>query len=122
MQALTLQELFGVNATQTATELVIKKADLAAVGLTPTANNRAEQLVVAIVLKALQAFQGYLVEENGEKITDELNNSINYDNQGFSELIEVFLWGTYIPENLTSIIRYEIIFHSYTPGFENEAD
>ncbi len=47
----TLEEIFGVNATQTATDLIIKKADLEEVGLTPNVSNTAESLVVALVLK-----------------------------------------------------------------------
>jgi hypothetical protein len=46
----TLTQVFGAGATQTATELVISKADLT--GLTATANNSAESLFVAILLKA----------------------------------------------------------------------
>ncbi len=46
----TLQQIFGTNSTQTATELVISKADLT--GLTASANNSAESLFVAILLKA----------------------------------------------------------------------
>jgi hypothetical protein len=47
----TLIEVFGANATQTATDIIIKKADLVAVGLTPSANNTAESLAMAILLK-----------------------------------------------------------------------
>ncbi|HYX18766.1 MAG TPA: hypothetical protein VE944_31240 [Nostoc sp.] len=47
----TLLEVFGANATQTSTDLVIKKSDLVAVGFTPSANNTAESLIIAIVLK-----------------------------------------------------------------------
>lgn len=50
---------FGANATQNLTDLIIKKADLAApVGLTPTydftpeMNNRSEQLFTAMLLRA----------------------------------------------------------------------
>ncbi|MEH1971108.1 hypothetical protein [Nostoc sp.] len=113
MQALTLQELFGVNATQTATELVIKKADLVAVGLTPQTNNRAEQLVVAILLKALENFEGALTDENNNRVTDELNHSITYDNRNLWELLEIFHWGIYIPDGHTDKMRNQIIIYSY---------
>jgi len=46
----TLQEVFGANATQDATDIVIKKADLA--GLTPSASNTAESLLSGILLTA----------------------------------------------------------------------
>jgi hypothetical protein len=114
MQTLTLQELFGVNAVQTADELIIKKSDLSAVGLTPTANNRAEQLFVAILLKALENFQGLITDENNIPITDENNFPIEYDNRNIWELLEIFRWGTYFPEGTTDRIRNQIILHSYT--------
>ncbi|MDQ3018247.1 MAG: hypothetical protein M3Q64_00015 [bacterium] len=113
MQALTLQELFGVNAVQTTTELVIKKSDLVAIGLTATASNRAEQLVVAVLLQALRNFQGYLTDENGNTITDENNTAIEYDNSQFYELLEVFRWLTYIPDGYIDKIRNQFIIHSY---------
>ncbi|MEH2309336.1 hypothetical protein [Nostoc sp.] len=47
----TLVEVFGANATQTSTDLVIKKSDLVSVGLTPSASNTAESLLLAIILK-----------------------------------------------------------------------
>jgi hypothetical protein len=114
MLALTLAQLFGDSATQSATELIIKKADLVAVGLTATANNRAEQLIVALLLKALENFEGTLTDENGNKITDELNNPIPYDNRNLWELLEILRWGTYIPEGATDRIRNQIIIHSFT--------
>jgi uncharacterized protein (DUF697 family) len=54
-----LTEVFGSGATQTADTLVIRKADLATVGLTAAATNTAQGLVVAIVLLA----QKYLNDE-----------------------------------------------------------
>lgn len=45
----TLTQVFGANATQTATTLTLSKADFP--GLNPTATNTAESLVVAILLK-----------------------------------------------------------------------
>lgn len=47
----SLIQVFGSNATQTATDLVIKKSDLVDAGLTPSANNTAESLLLAIILK-----------------------------------------------------------------------
>jgi hypothetical protein len=47
----TLVEVFGTNATQTSTDLVIKKSDLVSAGLTPSASNTAESLLIAIILK-----------------------------------------------------------------------
>jgi hypothetical protein len=114
MQTLTLQELFGVNAVQTVGELIIKKSDLSAVGMSPTANNRTQQLLVAILLKALENFQGLITDENNIPITDENNYPIEYENQNLWELLEIFRWGPYIPEGMTDRIRNQIIIHSYT--------
>ena len=51
---ITLAQLFGPNATQDATTLTISKADLAAVGLNPLADNPAQGLFVGIFLMAAQ--------------------------------------------------------------------
>ncbi|BDA73057.1 hypothetical protein CAL7716_072230 [Calothrix sp. PCC 7716] len=46
----TLAQVFGTNASQTATELIISKVDLATVGLTASADNTGESLITAILL------------------------------------------------------------------------
>lgn len=46
----TLTQVFGAGATQTATTITILKSDLST--LTASATNRAESLLVAILLKA----------------------------------------------------------------------
>jgi hypothetical protein len=46
----TLQDIFGTGATQTATTITILKSDLA---MTATATNRGEQVLAAIVKKAI---------------------------------------------------------------------
>jgi len=48
----TLAQVFGDNASQNATQLIISKADLAVVGLTASATNNPEGLIVALLLKA----------------------------------------------------------------------
>ena len=114
MQILTLQELFGVNALQTANELIIKKSDLSAVGLTATASDRAEQLVIAILLKALENFQGNLTEENSNIITDENNTPIGYDNRESFEFLQMFLWDAYAKTRNNQVFLTEtIILNSY---------
>nr|WP_322709897.1 hypothetical protein [Nostoc sp. ChiSLP03a]MDZ8211042.1 hypothetical protein [Nostoc sp. ChiSLP03a] len=114
MLPLTLQQLFGVNAVQTTDELIIKKSDLSAVGLTATANNRAEQLLVAILLQALSNFQGYLIDENGNSITDENNARIGYDNRQLYEFLEMFRWDAYAKERDGNVYLTEtIVIESY---------
>ena len=46
----TLTEIFGIGASQTATEITLTKADFT--NLTADANNTAESLLIAILLKA----------------------------------------------------------------------
>jgi hypothetical protein len=48
----TLVEIFGIGAVQNSTTLTIQKSALAAVGLTASASNTAESLMVAILLTA----------------------------------------------------------------------
>jgi hypothetical protein len=48
----TLQQIFGANATQNATDIIIKKADLP---MTAAATNRGEQVLAAIVKNATSA-------------------------------------------------------------------
>ncbi|MBW4689599.1 MAG: hypothetical protein KME40_32035 [Komarekiella atlantica HA4396-MV6] len=55
----TLIQVFGNNSTQDATDLIIKKSDLISTGLTPSANNTAESLLLAIILK----FKAALTDE-----------------------------------------------------------
>jgi hypothetical protein len=51
----TLISVFGANATQSATELIISKADLVAIGLTASATNTPESLLAAIIALAQPA-------------------------------------------------------------------
>ncbi|BBD68650.1 hypothetical protein NIES4072_40280 [Nostoc commune NIES-4072] len=70
----TLADIFGSNATQTATTITIAKADLPR--LTANANNTAESLLTGILLKA----QTSLTQTNFDS---NINQSI-YVNSGFS--------------------------------------
>lgn len=49
----TLQDIFGAGATQDATTITLVKANFTS--LTASANNRAESILAAIMLKALAA-------------------------------------------------------------------
>ena len=61
----TLQQVFGSNATQDNTDIIIKKSDLP--GLTASNNNTAESLVVAIILKSAD----FLTATNRESNSDQ---------------------------------------------------
>jgi hypothetical protein len=115
MQALTLTQLFGASATQSATELVIKKNDLVAVGLTPASSNRAEQLLVGILLKALENFQGELTDPQGNKVTDPQGQTINYDNSSRYLLLLIEPWNGYVQELFGGYrFRDTIIIHYFS--------
>lgn len=80
MEPLTtsLADLFGANATETADHLIISKADLAAVGLDTYPDNESA-IVAAIVLNAVASFQGFLVDENGDRLVDGNGDGLAYD-------------------------------------------
>lgn len=63
----TLQQVFGASATQSTTTLTINKADLASVGLTIAADNKAESLLVALMLLA----RNHLTPANFNTNTDQ---------------------------------------------------
>lgn len=73
----TLQQVFGANATQDATKITIQKADLAGVGLTASANNSAESLLVAILLNAKTTLTPANYETN-------IDQSITIETPGFN--------------------------------------
>ncbi len=79
----SLTAVFGANATQTSTDLVIKKSDLSGVGLTADANNSAESLLIAINLKAQQALSETARDTNIDQsvaLTDGFSPSITTRN------------------------------------------
>lgn len=66
----TLQQVFGTGASQTASTITISKADLTQ--LFPSATNRAEELLVALLLKA----GTYLTDANRQLDPANVNVSI----------------------------------------------
>jgi hypothetical protein len=77
----TLTQVFGVNATQTSTTLTISKADLVSVGLTASASNTAESLIVALLLMAGQ----YLKTTNQDSVNTDIQVTIT--DSGFPQLV-----------------------------------
>lgn len=63
----SLVQVFGAGATQTANTISIAKADLTAVGLTPSATNTAESLFVAIMLLAKNYLTATALETNPDQ-------------------------------------------------------
>ncbi len=87
---LTLQQLFGDNAYQDSNLLVIDKRDL--FYLTSSATNKAESLLVAILLNAYRNFEGSIEDEAGNAIADEAGRKITFNNSILYELLNIFYW------------------------------
>jgi hypothetical protein len=79
----TLQDIFGANATQTATDIIIKKADLA---LTAAAVNRGEQVFAAIAKQAASTL-------SAANYTNNIDQSISIV-PGFEQIIYRTVNGT----------------------------
>lgn len=84
----TLIQIFGTNATQDSSTITISKSDLAGVGLTASASNSAESLLVAILLKA----SAYLTQTAQDANIDQsvvveqgTSNIITRNNQSYRE-------------------------------------
>lgn len=75
----SIQQVFGAGSSQTATQLIIAKADLAAVGLTASATNTPESLYVAMLLLAAQ----HLTDANFASNPDQSLTIV----KGFSTLV-----------------------------------
>lgn len=68
MTAPSLTQVFGAGATQTATQLIIAKADLVANGgLTATATNSADSLLAAVIAQAQLALPESTVTSNADQ-------------------------------------------------------
>lgn len=84
----TLTQIFGTNAIQDASTVTISKSDLTSVGFTASADDSAEKILVAILLKA----QAYLTEANQDlnidqsiTITGPSSNIITRNNTSYRE-------------------------------------
>ena len=91
IKPLKITQLFGKNAIQTSEHLIIKKSDL--LGLTATVNNRAEQLLGAILNTGSVTFSGKLQSPSGELITSPQGNVVTYKNS--YDGINLFSWTPY---------------------------
>lgn len=126
MQNLTLQQLFGRNATQTTETLTIYKADLP--GLSADANNRSEQLLVALLLQAHQHFEGMLTDEQSRTITDDQGRAITYDNKSLYEKLALTFWKRqFISRNQQNYILDTFVINCWIkpptePGVELQSD
>jgi hypothetical protein len=84
----TLQEVFGAAAVQDANTLTISKADLAATGLTPSANNKAESLLVALIQLARVQLTPTNQETNADQsitLEDSFDSIVSRNNQNYRQ-------------------------------------
>lgn len=104
----TLAQVFGTNATQNSTQLVISKSDLAAVGLTASATNTPESLLAAIIVFAQATLTEVAYDANLDQsiiITDGTDSLITRNNVTYrqaSKTIEFYKpdsSGTFDPDD-----------------------
>lgn len=82
--------LFGEGFYQDSQGIVIQKSSLP--GLNPSPQNRAESLMAALMLQAVSVFFGVLQGQNGEVLTNENNEPLEFDNSPLYESLTVSLW------------------------------
>ncbi|MEH1786363.1 MAG: hypothetical protein V7L23_12450 [Nostoc sp.] len=97
MGLLTLQQVFGGNATQDATTITFLKSDL--LGLTPQTVNTADSILAAIINTTHQQFEGNLTDPSGSNITDQNGVIVTYDNHLYYSATWVQFSGYYFPRN-----------------------
>ncbi|MFK0735469.1 MAG: hypothetical protein ACFKPT_20360 [Gloeotrichia echinulata GP01] len=115
METFTLQQIFGENSTQDIDTLTISKVDLLAVGLTPTASNTAESLIVALILKLLSNFLGNMVDSNFEDLIDSNGGKISYQEDDIYQDFYCFYWRKLkVSRQNTPYILDQIIINEYS--------
>lgn len=82
--------LFGEGFYQDAEVVVIQKASLPR--LTASLQNAAESLLAALMLQSASVFSGVLQDQNGEVLTTENNEPLEFDNSAFYEVLNCSLW------------------------------
>lgn len=82
--------LFGEGFYQDSQVIVIQKNSLP--GLTASPQNTAESLLAALLLQAVSVFFGVLQNEDGEVLTNENNEPLEFDNSPLYESLTVLLW------------------------------
>jgi hypothetical protein len=104
-----IKNLFGGLAEQNEQFLIINKADLA---INPTANNSAQSLLAAIILKASKQYIGMLTDENNAAVTDLNGNQVTFDNRSLFTQTSLTYYDRYLP---TGIIRDVFEFLELVP-------
>lgn len=90
MLNLSFEQIFGRRSYQDSRYLTICKLDLP--NLNPEINNRAEQLLIALILQIHQQFEGELTDPNGEAVIDAQGKVITYSNVQLYEKVIMRFW------------------------------
>jgi hypothetical protein len=101
---LSLTQIFGISAIETGQSLIINKADF--VKLSASSVNKSECLLVAILLNTFENYQGYLTDNEGNKIIDNQGIAISYDNSILYSSLSIELWEPYLINR--NDVRYRI--------------
>ncbi|MEH2302867.1 MAG: hypothetical protein V7K88_28795 [Nostoc sp.] len=105
-----MAQIFGEGATQDATTVTIQKSAL--IGLVPNVNNRAKEILAAIIKTVDQQFEGWLTDPAGNAVLSPGNLTIDYDNSGLYQLMGVEQWEVQV---LVGKIRHNFLVFSYSP-------
>lgn len=110
MGQLTLAQCFGANATQDINTLVIHKSDLP--GLNAVSNNNAESLVVGLLLKWLENFEGTITTQDGKLTAG--NTPITFNQGDIATSFNMEYWRVIFRSKLAVKYRiYQMVFHLY---------
>lgn len=116
--ALSIESLFGKDASQNIDSIIIKKNNLP--GLTSSPSNTAESILVALILKIIENFEGNLTDNQGFSLTDNLGNKVTFSNRELYELLEGFFWKRdFTRRNDSLFSRISFVIMSYTPDDGN---
>ncbi len=119
MESLSLTQVFGEGAFQDGNILVIQKYSL--LRLTPSSNNTDKSLLLAILITALEAFQGSLTDPQGGKIIDPQGITINYNNSTLYELLSIEPWRNFsLRRNGLLYVATTLIINQYSEYADTE--
>lgn len=108
---LTLAQCFGDSATQNISTLVIHKTELP--GLNAVSSNTAESLVVGILLKILENFEGKLTTETGETITNETGVAITFNQGDIADLFYLQYWRVIFRTKTLDYRIFQLVLHVF---------
>jgi hypothetical protein len=119
MKDLSLSDLFGKLATQDYQQVTTRKSDRPL--LTISLNNRAESLLVADLLKALDNFQGDLQDHNLVTLQDHEGYPLGYDYTEDYEKLSISRWSRkFIVKFGLIFVQDTIVVNIFTPYLEDE--